>query len=71
MTTTKNIWGITRKETAVLDTTANTTNSRYQLVEFTPFRKFATRAAARKYKQSLKQPQAYAIVNTQTGIAVR
>lgn len=68
---TPKIWGITNKRNATLAPTANTTASSYQLVEYKTFRKFSTRADARAYKQSLRNPQHYAIVNTTTGVAVR
>lgn len=50
---------------------ANTTNSRYPVLDFVPFRKFATRAQARTYKRTRRDPQQYAIIDTVTKNVVR
>lgn len=69
--TDKTNWGIARKTTVALDEQANTTASRYPLRSYTMFRRFRTRSAARQYKQSLRNPQSYVIVDHSSGMAVR
>lgn len=64
-------YGIANKQSIALDMDANTTNSRYGAVDFKVFRKFSTRKAARTYKQSLKNPSHYAIVQLNTSTIVR
>lgn len=65
------IYGIANKNTVSLSASADTTASIYPAESFKIFRKFATRKAARAYKQSLKNPQYYAIINTRNALVVR
>lgn len=65
------IYGIANKNTVSLSESANTKNSIYPAESFKIFRKFATRRAARSFKQTLKNPQHYAIINTRSALVVR
>lgn len=64
-------YAIANKNTILINENANTTASRYGAVEFTAFRKFATRAAARNYKRTRKNPQQYSIIQLATSTIVR
>lgn len=64
-------YGISKKENVLVSMDANTTESRYPLTQFKLFRKFATRDAARSYKQSLRSPQEYIIVDVANNVGVR
>lgn len=64
-------YAIANKNTILINENANTTNSRYGVVEFTAFRKFATRTAARNYKRTRKNPQQYSIIQLATSTIVR
>lgn len=64
-------WTISKMINVVTTALADTKHSRYPAVEYKGFRKFATRAAARAYKQSLKNPRQYAIINIPAGMVVR
>jgi hypothetical protein len=64
-------YGIANKKSVLIADDANTTNSRYDAVTFTTFRKFATRAQARNYKRTRKNPKGYAIIQLATATVVR
>lgn len=64
-------YGIANKNSITIPTLTDTTDSIYPVNTFKVFRKFATRKAARTYKQRLKNPQAYAIINTRSQMIVR
>jgi hypothetical protein len=64
-------YGIANKNTILINEDANTTKSRYGAVEFTTFRRFATRAAARNYKRTRKNPSQYSIIQLATNTIVR
>lgn len=65
------IYGIANKNSVTICAFSDTTDSIYPVETFKIFRKFATRKAARTYKQRLKNPQAYAIINTRSQMIVR
>lgn len=62
-------YAIARKDTVLVPINANTKKSRYPVNTFTAFRKFKRREDARSYKQSLKNPGEYSIIDT-TSLAV-
>ncbi|UFK09535.1 hypothetical protein [Xanthomonas phage DES1] len=64
-------YGISKKDNVLVSVDANTTASRYPLTQFKLFRKFATRDDARSYKQSLRNPQEYVIVDVANNVGVR
>lgn len=64
-------YAIANKNTILIDDNANTTKSRYGVVEFTAFRRFTSRAAARNYKRTRKNPQQYSIIQLATNTIVR
>ena len=64
-------YAISNIDNVLVSVDANTTASRYPVVQFKAFRKFATREQARSYKRSRKNPQQYAIIDTSTGNVVR
>lgn len=64
-------FAISNINNVLIPTEASTTPSRYPVNSFTAFRKFATRAEARAYKRTRKNPQQYAIIDTATNNIVR
>ena len=68
--TTKN-WAVSKKSSTTVSSTANTAASRYPVVSYKPFRKFATRAAARDFKQTQNDPSRYYIIDTVQSAVVR
>ena len=64
-------FAISRKDNVLIPADASTTAGRYPVLGFKAFRKFATRDAARVYKQGLRNPQNYSIVDTVNQMVVR
>lgn len=62
---------ISRKSNVLIPYEVDTKNSIYPVMEYKPFRKFKTRAAARSYKRSLAKPVNYVIVDTVANAVVR
>lgn len=67
----KKMWAVSTKRSTMLANSADTKNSIYPVLAYKAFRKFTTRSAARNFKASLKNPQAYCIINTVNSTVVR
>lgn len=65
MANTNKTWGIARSQNVVVDKSfgIDSRESRIPAKAFTVFRKFSTRAQARSYRQSLKTPANYKLID--------
>lgn len=62
---------ISSVEDVVIAADANTKNSRYPVLHYVPRNKFTTRAKARRFKSTRKNPTHWAIINTVDNVVVR
>ena len=62
---------ISSVEDVVIAADANTKNSRYTVLHYVPRNKFTTRAKARRFKSTRKNPTHWAIINTVDNVVVR
>lgn len=62
---------ISSVEDVVLTADANTKNSRYPVLHYVPRNKFTTRAKARRFKSTRKNPTHWAIINTVDNVVIR
>ena len=62
---------ISSVEDVVIAADADTKNSRYEVLSFIGRNKFTTRAKARRFKSTRKNPTHWAIINTVDNVVVR
>ena len=62
---------ISSVEDVVIAADANTKHSRYPVLHYVPRNKFTTRAKARRFKSTRKNPTHWAIINTVDNVVVR